>query len=253
MLIATFAPTTGWAGKKITREGDAFIFEDYGEISAQDIMEYGRQGHLVWANEGTRAWVGSKAAAAPKPPSRTQIAATKKPASRPYADQSVPPPASEVQGIAGGPSAGAVPISTQSPWWQRPNVVIPVVVGVVAAVLLIVVGGLAINSQSKQKASAEKVMEPFRKLDSALTVGVNFSEYGKLVQNAQFAFDTYKPSGGKSNEAYSHLSSAISDYSSALDYWNSEIQDDLDMETERQEAWSSASDEMQQAADDFGL
>jgi hypothetical protein len=61
MLIATFGPTTAWVGKTITREGDAFLLEGYGRISAGDIMEYDRQGHLAWANDGTRAWVGSKA------------------------------------------------------------------------------------------------------------------------------------------------------------------------------------------------
>ena len=61
MLIATFGPTTAWVGKKITRDGDALILEDHGPISAQDIMEYDRQGHLVWVNDGTRAWIGAKA------------------------------------------------------------------------------------------------------------------------------------------------------------------------------------------------
>jgi len=61
MLIATFGPTTAWVGMQITREGDAFVLEGHGPISAADIMEYDRLGHLVWVNDGTRAWVGSKA------------------------------------------------------------------------------------------------------------------------------------------------------------------------------------------------
>lgn len=61
MLIATFNENTGWAGKKITSEGEFFILEDHGPISAQDVMEYDKQGHLLWANDGTRAWVGSRA------------------------------------------------------------------------------------------------------------------------------------------------------------------------------------------------
>jgi len=76
MLIATFNDTTGWAGKKITSEGEFFILEDHGPISAQDVMQYDRQGHLVWANDGTRAWVGSKvgskpASAVSSPPNAT--------------------------------------------------------------------------------------------------------------------------------------------------------------------------------------
>jgi len=65
VIIATFGPGTGWAGKTIAREGDAFILEGHGPISADDVMEYHRQGHLLWANDGTRAWVGSKAQASP--------------------------------------------------------------------------------------------------------------------------------------------------------------------------------------------
>jgi hypothetical protein len=67
MLIATFGPTTGWVGKKITRDGDAFVLEGHGPILASAIMEYDREGHLVWVNAGTRAWVGAKAKAAPAP------------------------------------------------------------------------------------------------------------------------------------------------------------------------------------------
>lgn len=62
MLIATFGPTTAWVGKQITHDGDAFVLEGHGPLSAADIMEYDRQGHLVWVNDGARAWVGSKAA-----------------------------------------------------------------------------------------------------------------------------------------------------------------------------------------------
>ena len=61
MLVATFGPTTAWVGKQITHEADVFVLESHGPISAADIMEYDRQGHLVWVNDGTRAWVGSKA------------------------------------------------------------------------------------------------------------------------------------------------------------------------------------------------
>ena len=61
MVIATFSETTGWAGKTITRQGEAFILEGHGTIAASDVMAYDKQGHLSWANEGTRAWVGSLA------------------------------------------------------------------------------------------------------------------------------------------------------------------------------------------------
>jgi len=65
MLVATFGPTTAWAGKKINREGDFFILEDHGPLTADDVMAYDRQELLVWANDGTRAWVGSKVGSEP--------------------------------------------------------------------------------------------------------------------------------------------------------------------------------------------
>lgn len=65
MLVATFGPSTGWAGKTITREGETFILQDHGPISARDVMSYDEQGHLVWASEGMRAWVGSLVSAPP--------------------------------------------------------------------------------------------------------------------------------------------------------------------------------------------
>lgn len=63
MLIATFGPTTEWAGRTITRNGETFILENHGQITASNVMEYDEQGLLVWVSEGTRAWVGSRAKA----------------------------------------------------------------------------------------------------------------------------------------------------------------------------------------------
>jgi hypothetical protein len=65
MLIATFDSTTDLAGKTITREGDAFVLQDHGPISARDVMEFDKQGQLVWSTEGAWAWVGSLAQKAP--------------------------------------------------------------------------------------------------------------------------------------------------------------------------------------------
>ena len=63
MLVATFAATSGWVGKTITFENDTFVLQDHGPIKASDVMQYDSQGHLTWASDGTRAWVGSKAQA----------------------------------------------------------------------------------------------------------------------------------------------------------------------------------------------
>ena len=57
MLIATFGPTTAWNGKTIVHGDGRFVLSGYGPVSPGAILEYDRQGHLVWANEGSRAWV----------------------------------------------------------------------------------------------------------------------------------------------------------------------------------------------------
>jgi hypothetical protein len=63
MPIATFAPATQWAGTKITWAGEQFLLEGHGPIAAGDVMYYDEQGWLIWPDEGTRAWVGARAAA----------------------------------------------------------------------------------------------------------------------------------------------------------------------------------------------
>ena len=63
MVVATFGPTTAWLGRTITFQNDAFVLQDHGPISAGDVMAYDQQGQLVWASDGTRAWVGSRAQA----------------------------------------------------------------------------------------------------------------------------------------------------------------------------------------------
>jgi uncharacterized membrane protein YhaH (DUF805 family) len=61
-LVAVFGQTTAWAGKTVLYVGEDFVLEDHGVISAADVMRYDREGHLVWSSQGTRAWVGAKAA-----------------------------------------------------------------------------------------------------------------------------------------------------------------------------------------------
>ena len=67
MLIATFGPTTAWQGMRITWSDGQFTLEDHGPIGADGVMQYDREGHLIWADEGTRAWVGSLAVRLPGP------------------------------------------------------------------------------------------------------------------------------------------------------------------------------------------
>jgi len=46
MLIASFGPTTGWAGKTIALEGEVFHLEGHGPITACDVVTYDRGGRL---------------------------------------------------------------------------------------------------------------------------------------------------------------------------------------------------------------
>jgi hypothetical protein len=122
LLIATFGPTTAWVGMQITREGDAFVLEGHGPVSAADIMEYDRLGHLVWVSDGTRAWVGSKAKS-----SRGSKAAAAKAAAVPTA--------SEARGAIG---ARTQP-SSHKPRYLKRALLLAIVVLIVANVVLILV------------------------------------------------------------------------------------------------------------------
>ena len=57
MLLATFGPTTTWAGKSISYDNGRFSLEGHGPISAADVLGYDNQGHLIWADDGLRELV----------------------------------------------------------------------------------------------------------------------------------------------------------------------------------------------------
>ncbi len=61
MLVATFGPSTAWAGRTITFESSHFVLQGHGSIRATDVMDYAAAGTLRWQSEGTRAWVGALA------------------------------------------------------------------------------------------------------------------------------------------------------------------------------------------------
>jgi len=60
MLVATFNATTGWAGREITWQDDRFILDGHGAITAADVMEYDRQGHLDWPSEEMHSWAAAR-------------------------------------------------------------------------------------------------------------------------------------------------------------------------------------------------
>ena len=53
---APYTPTEG------SSRAGALVIEGEGALTAAEVMEFDGAGQLVWADEGTRAWVGSKAA-----------------------------------------------------------------------------------------------------------------------------------------------------------------------------------------------
>ncbi len=74
MLVATFGPTTGWAGKAISYENGQFTLEDFGVITSEAVLGYDRQGHLAWAYPELREWVQGLAGQGPAPSSAPAVA-----------------------------------------------------------------------------------------------------------------------------------------------------------------------------------
>jgi hypothetical protein len=58
--IAAYGQTEARRGRRIIHDDGVFMLDDRQSITPDQIMEHDRQGELVWASEGARAWVGSK-------------------------------------------------------------------------------------------------------------------------------------------------------------------------------------------------
>jgi DNA polymerase-3 subunit epsilon len=65
VIVATFGPTTGWAGRRIVFEDGQIVLVGHGPILAAHVVEYDRQGHLVWPYDGMRTWVYGQCANGP--------------------------------------------------------------------------------------------------------------------------------------------------------------------------------------------
>lgn len=61
MLVATFGPTTGWAGREIIWDVDRFILVGHGAVPAAGVLDYDRLGQIVWAAPELRPWVAAVA------------------------------------------------------------------------------------------------------------------------------------------------------------------------------------------------
>jgi hypothetical protein len=70
MIIARFGPSTAWNGRTIAWEDGRFVLQDHGEVPAQSLLDYDRQGQLAWEYDGLREWVTGVAAAAQAPGAR---------------------------------------------------------------------------------------------------------------------------------------------------------------------------------------
>jgi hypothetical protein len=57
MLVATFGPSTGWAGRTITHDGGRFLLEGFGPVTARAVLDYDANGQLDWAYAGLPEWV----------------------------------------------------------------------------------------------------------------------------------------------------------------------------------------------------
>ncbi len=101
MIVATFGPSTAWVGRTISFDDGRFSLEGVGQIAPQAVVDYDRQGHLLWAYDGLRDWAYQAAgrplpAAAPSmPPPAVWTAAPPAPVTAPppevHATLSVPP------------------------------------------------------------------------------------------------------------------------------------------------------------------
>ena len=123
--MASFGPTTSWVGKTITYESGQFVLESDGPITPEAVLEFERQGHLVWAYEGLREWVQ---AVASRP-------AVKVPAGRPVENGADARPATSAGGAteaAGSRARGRI---------LALSAIFLVVFGLTAVVATVVKGG----------------------------------------------------------------------------------------------------------------
>ena len=115
MIIATFGPSTGWVGKTVRYDDGRFILEGFGEIDVSAVVDYDRQGHLIWAYAGLREWV-YETAGLPAPAGSATLAAAAGQAT-PTVDQtgvtqpSVPQAASEAAPVAPPVAPQAQPVA----------------------------------------------------------------------------------------------------------------------------------------------
>lgn len=74
LVVATFGPTTGRAGRSISIDDQQFILDGHGPVTAAAILEYDRLGQLDWTPDaGLHSWVESMAAAEKSAPAAPAV------------------------------------------------------------------------------------------------------------------------------------------------------------------------------------
>lgn len=130
-----------------------------------------------------------------------------------------PLPAAEPSAVS-PPGTSAAAMTPE--WLKKPKVLIVIAVGVVA---LAVLGGVLVmnaRANNARKAEAMATLVPFHRLQSAVTwgkVSISLDDYQKYVRDAQYAYDSYKPSDARGREFAKNLKEAALGYSAALAGW----------------------------------
>ena len=148
MLVATFGPSTAWAGKTITWDGSQFVLEGFGRVPAAALVDYDQQGHLQWASAELRTWTWAYAhwEASGAPPAQT--------AAQPYA--AAQPYGAAQPGATTGPAGGKKPF----PAWAIVLIVAAVLLpigGIFAAILIPAVLVSSQNAKAEESAVKEGI------------------------------------------------------------------------------------------------
>ena len=148
MLVATFGPSTAWAGKTITWDGSQFVLEGFGRVPAAALVDYDQHGHLQWASAELRSWAWSYAhwEASGAPPALT--------AAQPYA--AAQPYGAAQPGATTGPAGGKKPF----PAWAIVLIVAAVLLpigGMFAAILIPAVLVSSQNAKAEESAVKEGI------------------------------------------------------------------------------------------------
>lgn len=61
MLVATFGPSSAWEGRQIYWDDNRYVLYGHGPIPAAGVVDYDRQGHLLWASPELQTWAYSVA------------------------------------------------------------------------------------------------------------------------------------------------------------------------------------------------